>query len=357
MEINLELIKKNLNILMDIYSDIMLITPDERSKIYRCDDLLESLSNVRLNMWYINPGISKNTSSSRLTKLLSCYQTSIKLTKMIFVQKKAKKVKLKGIESKAVTLSTNIYHIKIKNSEKCELCNSFLIRFKNFQYCQKCSDFKGKIYLFKDDETDDDIKQNKTNIPKHFEVTLNKIYGSIDEKHSPPEEAINKLRDILKKRGFDINNEVHYSWSLMMHLKKIGEVQYDVGKRYNFGTQTAHINHILQRLYPELEIPELTSCERTILENTFLKISSEFQQLYPTMYSSSYQYTIHRILHMLFPRDTKIRTLLRFIYLQGHQSFKQKDDKLNNINNILKCFKIFAYLPEDIYTNKKYYII
>lgn len=357
MEIDSELIKKNLNILMNIYSDIMEFDPEIRDNIPTCDELLESLSNVRVNMWYIYPIVCKSINSANISKLLFHHNSAVKLAKSIFLQKKVKKAKFKHIENKVITLSNNIYNIKIKNNEKCEICNSFLVRYKNFQYCQKCSDFKSKVYLFKDEDVDDDIKQTKTNIPKHFEATMNKIYGSMDEKNAPPDGAIEKLKEVLEKRGFDIYKEVHYSKSLMTQLKMVGEIQYDGKHKYNFAGQTTHTNHILQRLYPDLKIPELTSSERIILENTFLKISSEFQQLYPNLYSTSYQYTIHRILHMLFPRVSKIRTLLRFIYLQGTQSFLVKDQKLNNINNILGCFKIFAYLPQDIYTNKKYYII
>lgn len=352
MEINTELIKKNINILLGVYSDIISMDVNTRKSIDRVSELLEALGELRMRMWSINS--YQKVDSTRASQLLMSYHKSVKLARDAFCQKRRKRTKLKSFESGVASLTGEVYFMKIKEKERCEDCGTHLVRYKNFQYCQKCCVFKGKIYLFKDEEADDDIKQTKTNIPKHFEATLNKIYGSIDEKSAPSQAAIDKLKEILDKRNFNIDHQVHYTKALMQQLKKIGEVQYPGGK-YNFGGQTANTNYFLQRLYPKLEIPRLTSYQRTILENTFLEISSEFQQMYPNLYSNSYQYTIHRILHMLFPRDATVRKLLRFIYLQNITSFEDKDEKLNNVNNNIRCFRIFAYLPSDIYTNGEHY--
>jgi len=345
MEINTELIKKNINVLLGIYSSM------DQATISRSGDLVEALAHLRREMWRMNTG--QKMDSARSAQLLATYHKSVKLAKNLFCQRRTRRIKQ---ESGIASLTGEVYFMKIKEKERCEECNTHLVRYKNFQYCQKCCIFKSKVYLFKDEEADEDIKQNKTNIPKHFEATLNKIYGSIEDKNIPPQAALEKLREALEERNFDITHQVHYTKSLMQQLKNIGEVRYPGGK-YNFGGQTANTNYFLQRLYPQLEIPKLSSYERTILESTFLEISSEFQQLYPNLYSNSYQYTIHRILHMLFPRSAKIRKLLRFIYLQNPTSFLVKDEKLNNINNSIGCFKIFAYLPSDIYTNQKYYSV
>lgn len=354
MEINSELIKKNIDILMGVYSELLSVSQNMRSAIDKYDDIINMMSEIRLNLWYL--GATKTPDSLRLAKLLTPYNSVIKTLKLTFNKKNSKRAKFKKIDSMITGLGSNIYHMKIKNNIKCENCNSFLIRHRNLQYCQTCSEFKNKIYLFKDEEAEEDIKQNRSNIPKHFEANLNKIYGAIDEKSMPPEPAITRLREILANRNFDIHSQVHYSKSMINQLKKIGEIEYPGGK-YNFASQTAHVNHIIQRLYPKLEIPQLSSYERIILQTTFEKISAEFQQLYPNLYNNSYQYTIHRILHMRFPNVQKIRTLLRFIYFQNTASFATKDQKLNEINNRIRCFPIFAYLPLDIYDNKKYYIV
>lgn len=335
---------------MRVYSDVMDLDQNTRDSLQNINILINSLCDLRVKSWQLT--VAKRNDPTKISGLLENYHTAIKLTKAIF---KVKKTKIKSIGDHLNNINEDVYSTRLREKEKCETCRDHLVRYQNFIYCQRCKIFKSKIYLFKDDEADDDIKQNKTNIPKHFEATLNKIYGSIDEKMMPSDEAIRALKQVLDDREFNIHSQVHYTKSLMDELKKIGEIKYGNAKKYNFGAQLAHTNHFLQRLYPNLEIPKLTSFQRSILENTFLKISSEFQQLYPALYSSSYQYTIHRILHMTFPKNAQIRLLLRFIYLQGSASFLVKDEKLNNINNNINCFRIFAYLPDDIYTNAKHY--
>lgn len=348
MEINSELIKKNLSIISKIENEL------KQNKDLYGHILLEiSKLNIQTYILYC-PGIRLTTNTCRA--LIDIHYSVIKLIKTSFFGIRRGKLKIKNVVDLAAALKSNVYSNPCKNIERCRECSQYLIRHNNAKYCPDCQTFDGKIYLFKDEEADDDIKRNKSNISKHFETTLNKIYGSVDEKNIPPQEAIDKLREILIIRKFDIHQQVHYTQALMTQLKKIGTINYSGGK-YDFKKQKAYVNYILQKLYPELVIPKLTSCERTILENTFLEIASEFQQLYPTFYSSSYQYTIHRILHMLFPKSTGIRTLLRFIYLQKPTSFGTKDERLNNINNNIKCFQFFAYLPSDIYINIRHYII
>ena len=104
------------------------------------------------------------------------------------------------------SLNTNIYYIITKNSEYCTDCNSFLIRNRNEWFCQKCNIFRGRIYLSKDEELDDDIKQKKSNISKHFDANLNRIYGIIDDKGILPECGLIQLRKKLDELGFDITS-------------------------------------------------------------------------------------------------------------------------------------------------------
>lgn len=238
------------------------------------------------------------------------------------------------------------------NSEYCKDCGAYLIRNKNEMYCQKCEVFRGKIYLTRDEELDDDIKQNKTNISKHFDVSLNRIYGIIDDKAALPACALAQLRKKLDSNGFDITKQVHYSFALINQLKCIKNIECTCKKKsHEIASQKKQVNYIITKIYPEVEIPKLLGIEYIATKNTFLVISAASQQLFPGKYSNNYQYTLHRILSMNYPNRERILELLRFIYPQKCSSFETKDKKLKEINDNVKCFKDFVPIPYTIYSD------
>ena len=248
------------------------------------------------------------------------------------------------------SLNMNIYYIIPKNNDYCSDCKNFLIRNRNEWFCQKCNIFKGKIYLSKDEELDDDIKQKKSNISKHFDANLNRIYGIIDDKNVLPPCGLAKLRKKLDKRGFDITKQVHYSYALINQLKQFKRINCNCIKRsHEIVSCKKQVNYIITKIYPEIKIPRLMGIEYIATKNTFLIISATSQQLFPGNYSMAYQYILHRILNLNYPNRTHILELLRFIYPQKQTSFKDKDVKLRAINDKVKCFKEFRPLPQDIY--------
>lgn len=357
MEINLTLLKKNLSFLNTIKKTFEKQEIFLKQKIKEYDKIMLELSDLFYNTCIFKFAKNEKLLVSQCKEFIEKYQHIIfyfKKELLAILKTSTKNFDISEIVRLINMLELNIFIINIINYENCIKCNTFLVRHKNFYYCQNCSTLKGKIFLFKDEELEEDIKQNKTNIAKHYDATINRIYGVGDDKNLIPEEIVVRLRQILKKRGFDIHKQVHYSYSLINELKIIGNVQAGT-KKYNFANQKKYVNYILKKLYPELEIPRLTCNELAILQNTFLAISSMFQQLYPKYYSNNYQYTIHRILYILFYDREHVMKLLRFIYLQKPNSFKTKDDKLKNINDHLHCFKDFIYLPQDVYTNINYY--
>lgn len=249
------------------------------------------------------------------------------------------------------SLNVNIYFIITKNSEYCSECNNFLIRHRNEWFCQKCNIFKGKIYLSKDEELDDDIKQKKTNISKHFDSNLNRIYGIIDDRAVLPPCGLAQLRKRLDELGFDITKQVHYSYALINQLKRFKHIKCTCEKKsHEVVSPKKQVNYIITKIYPEIKIPRLMGIEYIATRNTFLIISATSQQLFPGNYSMAYQYILHRILNMNYPNRVHILELLRFIYPQKQSSFRDKDVKLRAINDKVNCFKEFVPLPQDIYT-------
>ena len=51
-----------------------------------------------------------------------------------------------------------------------------------------------------------------------------------------------------------------------------------------------------------------------------------------------------------------VKELLKYIYIQKTSSFKDKDQKLLEVNDKSNIFKTFYYTPTDIYSNEKYYL-
>jgi uncharacterized Zn finger protein (UPF0148 family) len=240
--------------------------------------------------------------------------------------------------------------------DTCPECDNHLVRHVNNMYCPKCDTIQGNVLLFKDEELDEDTKSGKMNISKHYDTNINKLYGIVDPKHVLDDKIITNLRKELDAQKFNIYGQVHYTYELLQKLKKIKYVECD-GVRHHINTQKGSVNYLLLKMYPDLEIPKLNTYELGILRNTFLSITSESCQLYPDSYNNYYLYTIHRILYMLFYNQHHIRQLLRFIYIQEPTSFMSKDVRLKSINDKINCFKIFAYVPTDIYTNINYYKI
>lgn len=262
------------------------------------------------------------------------------------------KFKSSELTKLVVSLNIRIYNIIGRNTENCKDCDSFLIRHRNEWFCQKCRVFKGKIFLSKDEELDDDIKQNKSNISKHFDVNLNRIYGIIEKKVALPACALVQLRKKLDEQGFDITRQVHYSYALINQLRQMKYISCTCrAKTHEIASQKKQVNYIISKIYPEIKIPRLLGLEYIATKNTFLVISAASQQLFPGKYSTAYQYTLHRILNMNYPNREHILELLRFIYPQKQTSFKTKDEKLRAINNKVSCFKEFQPLSSDIYTN------
>ena len=250
------------------------------------------------------------------------------------------------------SLNMNIYIMITKNSEYCKDCGNFLIRHRNEWFCQKCNIFRGKIYLSKDEELDDDIKQKKSNISKHFDANLNRIYGIIDDKAILPPCGLIELRKKLDELGFDITKQVHYTYALINQLKRFKRIKCTCEKKsHEIISCKKQVNYIITKIYPEIKIPRLMGIEYIVTKNTFLIISATSQQLFPGNYSMAYQYILHRILNLNYPNRIHILELLRFIYPQKQNSFRDKDVKLRMINDKVKCFKEFRLLSPDIYTN------
>jgi hypothetical protein len=285
------------------------------------------------------------------TELTGYYSTCVfKLKKELYKLLEKSKKTNSELGKLIQSLNTRIYYVITKNSEYCPDCRCFLIRNRNEWYCQKCNIFRGKIYLSKDEELDDDIKQKKSNISKHFDANLNRIYGIIDDKNVLPQCGLTQLRKKLDELGFDITKQVHYSYALINQLKQFKRISCTCAKgSHEIISCKKQVNYIITKIYPEVKIPRLMGIEYIATKNTFLIISATSQQLFPGNYSMAYQYILHRILNLNYPNRTHILELLRFIYPQKQTSFKDKDVKLKAINDKVKCFKEFRPLPQDIY--------
>ncbi len=343
MEINIKILKYHVNNLIKIkqllYHDYSYL-----AYVSCIDDVLNHSTILFLP-------INEQLSMCQYTELTGAYSNCVsKLKRELYKILEKTKSTNSELGKLIQSLNVNIYYLITKNSEYCQDCKNFLIRHRNEWFCQRCNIFRGKIYLSKDEELDDDIKQKKSNISKHFDANLNRIYGIIDDKSVLPQCGLIQLRKKLDKLGFDITKQVHYSYSLINQLKQFKRIKCTCAKKsHEIVSCKKQVNYIITKIYPEVKIPRLMGIEYIATKNTFLIISATSQQLFPGNYSMAYQYILHRILNLNYPNRTHILELLRFIYPQKQTSFKDKDVKLKAINDKVKCFKEFKPLPQDIY--------
>ncbi len=351
MEINIKNLKYHINSLKKIR---LLINFEFKYLLFaeEIDRVLKESTNV------LNPfiGVLPTCHYTKLTGMYS--QCVLKLKRDLYKELEKKRLSNSELGKLIQSLNMNIYYLIVKNSEYCKDCNNFLIRHRNEWFCQRCNIFRGRIYLSKDEELDEDIKQKKSNISKHFDANLNRIYGIIDDKTVLPECGLKQLRKKLDDSGFDITKQVHYTYSLINQLKRFKHIECTCEKgSHKIVSCKKQVNYIITKIYPEIKIPRLMGIEYIVTRNTFLTISAVYQQLFPGNYNMAYQYILHRILNLNFPNRTNVLELLRFIYPQKQSSFHDKDVKFRAINDKIKCFKEFRPLPSDIYSNIMHYKI
>lgn len=360
MDINIKLLKFQVNLVRNINKIITENLEQFTKHIKHLDIIISNINDVLAETYILANPFVATLHCRHFIKLTSKQNVCAKNLKLfITADLRRHKTLVIGELLKLVHgLSNDFYKIIINNYEHCIDCNKFLIRHRNELFCQHCMVFREKIFLSKDEELEEDIKQNKSNIAKHYEVTINKIYGIIDEKSALPECALVALKAKLVEMGFDIKKQVHYSYSLINQLKRIKNLKCTCAKKtHNVAVEKKQVNYIIKKLYPELVIPKMVAAEAITVKNLFLKISSVFQQLFPNNYSNNYQYTFHRILSLIYYRREHIMQLLRFIYLQKSSSFESKDEKLKKVNEHAKCFQNFYPLPSNIYTEISHYRI
>ena len=350
MNLELDKFKNQINIINKIY---ILLQP--KIEYFNYIAIVKDFLEQSINIYLCNPEYNL---INQLYDILDDYVKCITVLKyQLLPLLRKSKIQYIELDKCIKSLNYDFYQIITKNIEYCSECKTYLIRYRNEMFCQKCNVFKGKLYLYRDEDLDDDIKQNKSNILKHFDSNLNRIYGIIDDKTVLPKCGLIQLRKKLDSCNFDITKQVHYTYSLINQLKNIKSINCTCSKKnHKIISVKKQVNYIISQIYPEITIPRLLSVEYDIVKNLFLAISSAYQQLYPGNYSIAYQYTLHRILHMNYGERKNILELLRFIYPQKQISFRTKDMKLELINNKIKCFEPFQYTPSDIYTNISHYM-
>lgn len=349
MEINIKLLKYHVDNLGKIKTYLMA-----DFKYYKYVKLVDNVLD--------ETGILYNPYIQRLPTYLCISLTTeyalcvLKLKEELYP--KLEKVRSNELAKLVFSLNTRIYNMIDNNSENCKECDSFLVRHRNEWFCQDCKVFKGKIFLAKDEELDDDIKQNKSNISKHFDVNLNRIYGIIDKKSALPKCALRQLRRKLDDQGFDLTREVNFTFAIINQLKQLKYIDCTCKNgTHEIASQKKQANYIISEIYPEVKIPRLSPMETITTKNTFLSITAASQQLFPGKYSTAYQYTLHRILNINYGNRENVKYLSRFIYPQKQTSFNAKDKKLKEINDVIHCFKEFQPIPQDIYINISNYRI
>jgi len=264
---------------------------------------------------------------------------------------------LNSIKRRLKSYQNNLLIIKKVKFNKCPECGIEYL-YKNKQYvCENCNNIRGRIAKFEDTSyNNEEVRQSKTNIPKHFTEIVQKINGVAPKKNILPDGVIQILRNRFDEQNIDIRQCVHYTYSLMYYMSKSGCITYE-GKKYEINKYKSQANYILIRMYPDLHIPKLSATESMILFEVFMDISATFQQLYPNKYAINYAFNIFKTLYILMPNSQKIKEFLRFIFIQKPESFDDKDKKLKNVNDKIHVFEPFIYTPHDIYENEKYYIV
>ncbi|MAR56922.1 MAG: hypothetical protein CMM93_07040 [Rickettsiales bacterium] len=240
-----------------------------------------------------------------------------------------------------------------KTESKCKFCDCVYQVTCKMKICNNCKKIKN-IISSEGIVEQEEITNDKKNIDKHYYETLKKIYGVVPKDKAIPREVIAIIRDRLKKQKIDIRESVHYTYTLLCHMKVIGKIKYK-NKIYDVGKYKNQSNYILANLYPDLKIPQLNIDKFNIIKSIFMNISAEFQQQFPNSYSNNYMYTIFKIIYHVFPYDHNARELLKFIYIQKPDSLRSKDEKLKNVNLKIKEFESFQYTPEDVYNLESMY--
>lgn len=246
----------------------------------------------------------------------------------------------------------NMYNFD-DNRGMCSDCKIKFIQKNSSYYCEKCGKIKERVFKFCVENTEE-VRQNKTNIIKHYDETIIKIYGGKPSGAILPEEAIVAFRQELDRRNINILAATHYTSTLLNVIKQIGTL--DVGgKIYRLRNYKENTNFILRQLYPDLVIPMLSLEEFGNLKHIFTNISAAHQELYPNNYANNYMYTIFKIIYMTLPYKRHAKNLLRFIYIQRPESFEEKDTKLAAVNAKTNIFSTFLYTDPHVYDNEEFY--
>lgn len=345
-EINKSLVEKNIFKIINIHSLLFGIKNKSISEII--NRLESDSSNSEYNTCMKNILYNYSISDKRLTvKLIEEYFYI--LDKMM---KNTKDKKLKKLIKPHITYDNMVCY-----NTRNRLCKNCNIEFNDkliLKFCPECKEVKYNSSIIMADDTDE-VKYEKKNICKHYEETMKKIYGNVTVDKKLPDGVINELKNILEKRKLNILNSVHYTYTLICQIKDIDNIHYN-GTKYIISKYRNQINYILLKLYPELTIPTLSIEDYSLVENTFMKVSSLFQQKFPDNYGNNYMYTIFKIIYSLLPYNSNARNLLRFIYIQKPASFPKKDKKLLEINEELNLLRGFEITPDDIYTRECIYL-
>lgn len=247
----------------------------------------------------------------------------------------------------------NIIEFQEKKDHLCSECKSELQLVKYDKICPKCLSMT-KTMVIEDLDEEIEPKLEKKNILKHYEETLKKIYGAPPKSAVLPDEVIEKFRIYLNNRHIDIRDSLHYTYTLLEYMKEAGVIRWG-GVGYKIKKYKNQVNYILIKLYPDLKIPELTIKQLTILTKAFMAIARKFRSQNPNKYGNNYMYTVFKIIHLMMPYNDDARELLRFIFIQKPCSFKEKDEKLKRVNDIIEIFPVFKYTPEDVYGREDFY--
>jgi len=246
--------------------------------------------------------------------------------------------------------------ISIKDIDICSECKETLIRDINddILHCPKCKkqiDLKGDFFysnLYYEENED----SSSNNITEYFYKELNRIFGKDNQVPYP---VIEIIKNYLNKNNINILADVHYGNCVREILKQIPPTEVD-GVIYRPRQFKKYSTNIIKQIYPSYEIPLLHHHEIRRVSYLFNIITNASNELFPSRYKMNYAYTTHRIIDLGLDNNRRIREILKLIYIQKYESYHDKDIKLKQICDYTKCFK-HRFTPEDIYTNRNYYII
>lgn len=254
---------------------------------------------------------------------------------------------------------------KLSEIVSCPVCNSNMEYCKKFYKCKNCQTVKNND---KDDFNIDKVhienKPKNDNIIKHLNKNLSHIYGECWDDSTPPE-VREEICEYLRNYFHNTNDIVHYTYEIHEALDQMHNIVYikeDKKKIFYPRDFKIYSNTFIKDVFPDIEIPKLTSEHDDLLRNTFLSITAEYQDMIVSdqdkgSYNINYLFNIHRILFHKLRNYDYVRNLLRFIYIQKSLSFKKKDKKLFKVNKRNNCFDRFFYTPENVYINEDYYNI